>query len=61
MAQEADHTLVEIVRNWEDSRLDLPEECGHMLIIKWQSTTQQGIQHNPTGPDVHLRPSIQLA
>ena len=40
VTEKADHTLVQIVRDGEDSRFYLPEECSHVLIIKWQCAAQ---------------------
>ena len=60
MAEKTDHALVQIVRDGEDTGLDLPEECGHVFVIEGESSTQQGVEDHTTGPDIHLRPCIQL-
>ena len=31
-----------------------------MLVVERQSAAEQGVQDDATGPDVHLRPSVQL-
>ena len=61
MAEQADHTLVEVCRDGEHSTFYPPEECGHIFIIKRQDTTEKGIENNSTGPDVHLGSGIQLS
>ena len=38
----------------------LPEERGHMLIVKGQSATEESVEDHTAGPDVHLGTSVQL-
>ena len=33
----------------------LPEERGHMLIVKGQSATEESVEDHTAGPDVHRR------
>ena len=61
VAQETDHTLVQVIRDGENTRLDLPEESGDVLVVEWESPAQESVQHNSTGPDVHLGTSVELA
>ena len=55
MAQQLDDVLVEVVRDGEDARLDLPEEGRHVLVVKGQGAAQQGVQDHATGPNVDLK------
>ena len=41
--------------NVELSALDLLEEHCDIVVIKWECPTEQGVQDDPTRPDVHLR------
>ena len=61
MAQETDHALVQVIRDGENSRLDLPEERGDVLVVKGESPAEESVQHHSTGPYVHLGTSVELA
>ena len=61
MAEETDHTLVQVIWNGENTRLDLPEECGDVLVVKRESPAQESIKDNSAGPDIHLGTSVELA
>ena len=61
MTEQADNTLVEIVRDGEHARLDLPEESCHVLVVKGQRAAEERVEDNSAGPDVHLGARVQLA
>ena len=46
--EEIDHIRAEVRRNVVVASLDLAEEHGDIAIIKRESSTQQGIQYDPT-------------
>ena len=60
VAEQTDHTLVQIIRDGKDARLDLPEECRDVLVVKGESPAQESIQDHSAGPDVHLGTSVEL-
>ena len=61
MTEKADNTLVEVVRDGEHARLDLPEESCHMLVVEGQRAAEERVEDNSAGPDVHLGTSVELA
>ncbi len=40
--------------------LDLSEEVGDVLIVKWQAAAKQGIEDDAAAPHVHLWSRVQL-
>lgn len=56
--QKANNGGVQVLRREEDPIADLLEECWHVVVVKRQRSTQQGIQNHSAAPDVHLRPGV---
>lgn len=56
--KEAYYWGVQILRGEKDPIADLLKECWHMVVIKGKCPTQQGIENDPTAPDIYLWTSI---
>lgn len=56
--QEAYYRSVQILWGEKYPITDLLKERWHVVVVEGKSPTQQGIENDPTAPDVDLRTSI---